>query len=642
MPIRKKQILTKQLQLIMFRIVFLMFCHSLTMAQELPVAYIPPFESQQYESVLASRVHALFRSQLSSTSRLSFFSEEAWIGILQTLRIQLTLDQLRETQTAIKIGEISSVNYVALGKISQSAGGGLFITIEWINLNSGLIERTFSFSVSGETQLLEKIKETVHEISKIIVKEGKVSGQNRTGMITLKKPPYSGWQTFDEFLLINDLNYAYGKVRISRLDADSAFAEIIYLSDQVRPGDRVVLKDHFQMPEQSGPTMVLRPLSGLPDEQKNQMLYNKTRQWIVESTKVEFLEKASGSSYFETQIKFYPTAYETLYQINVLIISQPGGKIVFEKSLECLETDLIEGLSVLINLALQRWEQTALVTRVEEKMFTINMGEQQNLRKGQTFIIKEPHFTEMIGRGVITEVFSQHALAKLLTPRVQVRAGCQAIFSSSATDKNLLQQTLQKISQRSQDFKEQTRKDREKIKRKQLAREKQKLAKTLPVSRLRFGYGHPVYQSKNEQRLFDWQKAPQMHLDWYLGKHPYFHWVLTYHYSHHALKDQSGFIYAHTGGAGARLTFPLFSKWVGYGKAVFQFNQYQASGDAIVLQEFARKDWQNYYLSVQLGMDFILEPGLSIFLEAGQRRKIETKIVDFEYSSLAFGIAIWY
>ena len=642
MTVKKKQILVKKLKRIIIFVVFLPFCHSKVLAQELPVAYIPPFEAPANETVLAAKVHALFRSQLSATSRLSFFSEEAWKGIIKTLRIQLTLDQLRQTQTAIEIGKNSSVSYIALGQITRTASRQVIVTIEWINLSSGLIEKTISFNADDDVQLMQGLSGAVQEISKVVVKAGKVAGMVSNRSIAIEKPALSGWQKGDEFIVINDLNYAYGRVRLNKLTGDSAFAEVIYLNDHVRVGDRVILHEHFTRKEESRPKLVLQPIKGMINELKKQSLFNKSRQIIIETAKVELLENIADSPYHEAQVNIYATPYDGLYMLNVLIKSHPYRRIIYENNLECLESDLTDGLSILLNLALQRWEQQAVVTRVDDDGFTINAGYQQNIRKGLSFIIKEPGSTEMISRGTITDVFAHHAYGEVPSSRVVVRAGCYAVFSPSLTDQQLLQQAMQNIKQRSDDFKHQAQKKRDQEERKKIALEKQKVAKTLPNSRLRFGYGHPVYHSKEEQRLFDWEKSPQMHLDWYLGKHPYFHWMIGYLYSHNELKDQQGFLFAHTGTGGARLTFPLFSKLVGYGKVLLQYNLYQSSSKARETSRFTQNGWQNYYMSVHVGLDLVLEPGISIYLEAGQRRKIETTVIDMEYGSIALGIAIWH
>ena len=606
--------------------------------QELPVVHVIPFEPNDQS---AKKAYSVFRSYLSNTGRVKLFSEEAWGHIFSTDRIMLSLNDFRNSTKAIELGKMTMVDYIAVGELNAQYDQKT-LTIEWINLHNGLIEKTFSFVYTeDESDLNEQIEKTVQKIIDFVIKVGRVAGWNAKKQVFLQLPELSGWQQGDEFFLINRLNFPYGRVRLTAFRKDTALAEPLYIHDRLTIGDRAVFSARLKQNETYRPLAYLEPFFLSSNNYRYEKVPLQVRQIIIDSGKFDLLETIVNKPYYYFRFVLDKQYNDRIYTVNLSIIKQPGNKIENEKAVECLPADLDKTVQILLAFALNRWEQQALITRVSDSTVTIDQGHNQNVRRGQKVLFKEPDENAVLGKGKVSEVYADHSIINKENTQLFLRTGYLAVFPYDKSAQNRWNKALLNIHKRAESEKQKILDDKA-VKRSIL--QKAKIREDLlnvPKSRLRVGYTYPYFLSEQNKGLFNRYSSSQLDVDLYLGRHPNFHFVFYYGYSNLNIVNDEGYIYANMAGLGGRLMYSLASFISIYAEALATYAMYNNHIDP-ASNNLSKSKWNSSYLVFRGGMDLLISTGLSLYIEGGLRRKLVEEVINLEYNTFSAGVAIWF
>ncbi|WP_456440905.1 hypothetical protein [Caldithrix abyssi] len=618
---------------------FQLILFSLLWSQNVPVVYVYPFKSvDQNETPFSQQVYSYFCSNLSATGRVNLFSEKAWQKIFSTYHFILTINDFRDSRKVIKLGELTPVDYIVIGQINQHERE-YYLHVEWINVHNGLIEKTFIQNIKDSRHFQEPLNALKKELLRFIVKEGKVLAPPSRNTIKIKIPEMSGWLLGDEFVLVNNLNYGYGRVRLVSFAENDARAEIIYLNDRIRVGDRVVLAQNFQNLTIPLRAAYLPPFKGASENEKE--LFLKTRQMIIESAKFYLIERPINQPYYEFNFSLQKKYDGRLFLVNLSITELPAYKIVFEKNIECVSADLQDALKILLTEALNRWEKKALVSHVSDTSIVINKGRNHKILKGQKILFRSEEDGGIIAESVVKQVSQNESRIEMPANFTSIRAGMMVTFVEPAFTKNQLHNRLQTIKLAVQQEKKRYEIERqEKLEVEKKIKAKKRL-QAIPKSRVRFGYTLSLAKSKSDDQIFDLKNSPKMDIDLYLGSYPYLGLVLNYAYHHLQYKTSEDKIFVNFIGTGVRLQSPVFGPFSLYGIALYQYAFFRnPRGEDSPFNSSV--EWKSQYLTLRTGLDLLINSGFGFYIEAGEQRTLKYEKIKIQFYSASAGISLWF
>ena len=166
--------------------------------------------------------------------------------------------------------------------------------------------------------------------------------------------------------------------------------------------------------------------------------------------------------------------------------------------------------------------------------------------------------------------------------------------------------------------------------------------RSMAKSRIRIGYSQAFPKSKKDNKIYDFKNSPKLDIDLYLGSYPYFNFVLNYEYHHLEFLSPSfqQKVFINTAGLGFRLQSPGIGPFSLYGLTLYQFSFFDAQGDGKLT--FTKDKWTNQYFTIRIGVDFKIDPGFALYLEAGDKRVVKYEILKFRYYTGALGVSLWF
>lgn len=612
----------------------------MTLAQDLPVVYVYPFEMSGNPSYsLNQRLYSYFCSSLSSSERVRLFSQEAWKRIIQTERLILTINDVRNSEKAIRLGELTPVDYIVVGNIDLQKND-IHFHVEWINLHNGLIEKTISRKIKVDQNLQALVDLVMEDLMPFVIKEGKVIKKISDNRVIIKAPALSGWLVGDEFVLVNNLNYGYGRVRLLNFDGAEAIGEVIYLNDQISPGDKVVFSQYFHNKKVPLLLAYLPDFKGTSIPVSLEEMKLICRQILIESGKFSVIEAPTSAPFFEFRFSFTKELNGHLILISLSVVEYPQNKIVYEKNLECIPQDCRDGIKALLAQALNRWEKKALVSRVFNSEIIINKGKNDLVRKGQKILFRSEEDGGIIAKSEVEEVFPTESRVKLPEKTVKIRTGMLVTFVESDYSENSIQQRLQDIHNNTLQARQQYSEELKEKKQQQKLREEKEKMRSMLKSRIRIGYSMALAKTASGKKVYDFKHSPKMDVDIYIGGYPYFNLALNYEYQHLEFLTMEQKVFINTIGGGFRLQSPDVGPFSIYGVGLYQLSFFDAQGDGTLA--FTKDQWKNQYFTIRLGLDFKIDSGFALYLEAGDKRLIKWEVLQLKYYSGAVGISLWF
>ncbi len=621
-------------------LLFWLFSVTTILAQDLPVVYVYPFEMSGNQSYsLNQRLYSYFCSSLSATDRIRLFSQEAWKKIIQTERLILTINDVRNSEKAIRLGELTPVDYIIVGNVDLQRND-IHFHVEWINLHNGLIEKTISHKIKTEQNLQALVDLVMEDLIPFVIKEGKVIKQSSDNKLMIKVPPLAGWLIGDEFVLVNNLNYGYGRVRILSFDGIMAMAEVIYLNDQISPGDKVVFSRYFQNKKIPRLPVYLPDFKSSSVPLSLQEMKLICRQILIESGKFSVIEAPISGPYYEFRFSFNEELDGHLILISLSVIELPQNKIIYEKSLECIPPDCMDGVKTLLAQALNRWEKKALVSRVINSEIMINKGKNDLVRKGQKILFRSEEDGGIIAKSEVAEVFPEESRIKVPEVPVKIRTGMLVTFVDSDYSENSIKQRLQIIHRNTLQARQKYSQERKEQEEHQKLRQQKEKMRTMLKSRIRIGYSQSFPKTSTDNKVYDFKNSPKMELDIYIGGYPYFNVALNYEYQHLEFLTRPQKVFINTIGGGFRLQSPDFGPFSLYGITLYQLSFFDTQGNGVMA--FTKDQWKNHYFTIRLGFDFKIDSGFALYVEAGDKRLIKSEILKLKYYSGALGVSLWF
>jgi len=621
-------------------------------SQDLPVIYALPFESSSAEKNISDNTFYYFRSRLSASGRVKLFSEGAWQKIIKTHRLILKLNDITNTQKIMELGRITQVDRLVTGTLKKS--NGLFtLTIDWINLQNGLIEKTLSYPGLAESAINSTIEAAMKDLTRLLIKNGRIRRIKDKTHVEVELPSDAGWIIGDEFLLINDFGFSYGRSRIYEISAQVASAECFALQERVRIGDELCYHDNYSMNTKPLPRALLMPITSDLDVQLGEVLFAQARQLIIRSGKFETIDETMLGEFYEKaktypnssyifQLKILSSDVNQIFLVNLSVKDIMTDIIRFETNIECLDMDITHAVTLALMDILNKWELNGFVARNDGEAIMIDLGSNQNIHAQQNIIFKDGQSGSIIAEAKIDEVYLNQSVIKDSDLAAQLRVGCIASVCQPNQSHTELSHLRKKIDDEVTARKTGIQQNEIKKREMEMAQRNLEQLSKLPKSRIKAGYGKPKFSNSSETDVISDDLSHRSFINVYLGNHPYAQIALNYNYLHIRKEDSPDIIYWHAVGLGGRLQVPIWNPMVVYVESFAQYAQIHnlMKKDNVLMT--AQSRWKGLYLQADAGLEIPFNKSVSIFAQGGLLKKLESEQLDLGCYFMEAGLGIWF
>lgn len=662
---------------------------SIAFAQDKLIIFVKPFQAKGVPAQFASNATELFRSELSATNRMKIVSEEEWQNVMRTQGIFIRNPSVFDKVNDQQIGRLVSADKLITGSI-ESADAGFLVTVNWVDLVNGIIDKIITKPMADRNQLGATIKDIILEIEKMFVSSGKIVTLMGERIKIRIDPQDKEWQVGTVFNLKKPTGYIYGKVRIERIDRDAAIGLTYELQDFLNIGDLVELAQAEEL-KRTKPNIGLVNFEGSLDKNLLNDLYVQSQTQLKNSNRFNLYDASTVADVYleRTQLQLdYIFSGEIIedkdancYTITIRAKDFKTDLIKAQDTEKCAKPDLAKTAEILMHTLISQFPLSGRVIKLDQKQITIDLGTDQNIRPKLKFILRSGQGKSILAEGKIHKVHRDHATIKQHKKYNKVRLGALVEMQE---DNNTLKRykkerrTIQKEYKRNYDIyyknlkesekkqvaeknrlakekreaadkKRQEREEKDKIK--ERAR-KAKIARILPKSRLKFSGGKIYFDNANTKTLFNKDKVGKFNAALYLGDHPNFNIFLNYEYGYFedntiVTIKQSSYIAESAGILGARIQIIipfLFSMhlmpFAEGGVKYAQFTSKLQEESKIIIPE---EKWKGFYSTADAGLEIVFNRNFAIFVQAGLNRvlKQDKEYLKFNYFFIDAGMAIW-